>query len=147
MRIALGWAVLALLAPAGLAAQNQSPQEQEPIRVENAWNAAIQHRDTTALNRLYAHEFYEIDYDGAVYTKEQDLAMVATGEFQEANAALTDLRVRVYGETAVVNGLNTISGTFRGQDVSGAYRFTDVFVRRQGRWQCVVTQSTLVAHR
>jgi len=59
--------------------------------------------------------------------------------------AWTDMKVHVYGDTAIVTGLNTTKGTFKGKDTSGAYRFTDVFVKRDGRWQVVATRASLVA--
>jgi ketosteroid isomerase-like protein len=53
----------------------------------------------------------------------------------------------VYGEVAVVTGKNTIKGTWEDieRDISGPYRFTDVFVRRDGRWQCVASQASRIA--
>jgi ketosteroid isomerase-like protein len=147
MKIGLGLAALAMLAPLRLVAQAPSPAEQELARLENAWSTAIGNRDTTALSRLYAAEYIDIDQDGVVWSRDQDLANVATGDYRQASFSLTDLRIHIYGDAAVVNGLNTVTAAFRGRDVSGAYRFTDVFVKREGRWQCVSTQGTLVAHR
>ena len=54
------------------------------------------------------------------------------------------MKVHVYGDTAVVTGLNTIKSTLNGKDTSGAYRFTDVFVKRDSRWQVVATQASSV---
>jgi ketosteroid isomerase-like protein len=53
--------------------------------------------------------------------------------------------VRVHGEVAVVTGRNTIKATYMGKDISGAYRFTDTFVKRASRWQVMTTQGTAVA--
>jgi ketosteroid isomerase-like protein len=53
--------------------------------------------------------------------------------------------VRVIGDVAVVTARNTIKGTYMGKDVSGAYRGTDVFVKRGGRWRVLTTQATAVA--
>lgn len=50
------------------------------------------------------------------------------------------MQVRVYGDTAVVIGRNTEKGTLKGKPYTYTYRWTDVFVRRDGRWQAVVSQ-------
>jgi ketosteroid isomerase-like protein len=52
--------------------------------------------------------------------------------------------VRVHGDVAVVTSRNTIKGTYMGKDISGAYRGTDVFVKRGGQWQVLTTQATAV---
>ncbi len=53
--------------------------------------------------------------------------------------------MRAYGDTAVVHGLETEKSSYKGKDTSGQYRFTDVFVKRNGRWQAIATQVTRVA--
>jgi len=58
---------------------------------------------------------------------------------------LEDLEAHVYGDAATVTGANVITATYKGQDASDKFRFTDVFVKRDGRWQVVATQGTKVA--
>jgi ketosteroid isomerase-like protein len=53
-----------------------------------------------------------------------------------------DLRVRVYGNSAVVTALTRTKGKFLGQEFTTHERSTDVFVKRDGRWQCVLSQLT-----
>jgi ketosteroid isomerase-like protein len=55
-----------------------------------------------------------------------------------------DMKVQTHGETAVVTGRATLEGQAEGLP-GGAYRFTDTFVKRDGRWHCVATQATTVA--
>jgi len=55
---------------------------------------------------------------------------------------LSELKVHVYGDTAVAAGTSTVKGTYKGQDISGKYRFTDVWVKRNGKWHAVASQST-----
>jgi len=50
--------------------------------------------------------------------------------------------VFVVGDTAIVHGLWTETATLNGKDTSGQFRFTDTFVKRDGRWQAVATYST-----
>jgi ketosteroid isomerase-like protein len=57
-----------------------------------------------------------------------------------------DLKVKVYGDTAIVSGQTTDKGKYKGQDISGTYRFTDVFVKRDGKWMAVSTHVTPVVN-
>jgi ketosteroid isomerase-like protein len=52
---------------------------------------------------------------------------------------LSDMTVHVYGNTAVAAGANNLHGTYKGQDISGKYRFTDTWVKRNGKWQVVAS--------
>ena len=63
---------------------------------------------------------------------------------EHLTTAADDMKVRVYGDVAIVTGRQTLQGTAKGY-VSGPRRFTDIFVKRNGRWQCAGGQSTLVA--
>jgi ketosteroid isomerase-like protein len=56
-----------------------------------------------------------------------------------------DMKVQVYRDTAVVTYRSTDKGNYKGNDISGRYRWTDVFVKRNGRWQVVSTQGTRIA--
>ena len=56
-----------------------------------------------------------------------------------------DFRVRVYGDSAVVTGVARAKGKFMGQEFSTQERATDVFVKRDERWQCVLTHLTRFA--
>jgi ketosteroid isomerase-like protein len=118
---------------------------QELTKVENAWSEATVKRDTAALQRLYADEYISTDPTGAVMNKTQDIAGVQGGEFVLVSFKIDDLKVQSHGAVAVVTGRNTLKGTWKGKPVDGPYRFTDVFVKRDGRWQAVATQSTVIA--
>ena len=138
-------ALLALVALAPPLARAQAPAEKELMDVENHWAEATVKGDVQALERLYTDEYLAIDPAGATFTKAQDIANVKSGNFKLATYKLDELKVRLHGEVAVVTGRNTIKATYMGKDISGAYRFTDVFVKRGGRWQVLTTQGTLVA--
>ena len=122
----------------------QTAAEKELIKVETDWNTAGIKRDTKALELLYATEYHATDYTGKTYTKAEDLKNTVDPKNVFSSGVLTDLKVHIYGQTAVVTGVNTVKATYDGKDTGGDYRFTDVFVKRDGRWQCVATQGTKV---
>jgi uncharacterized protein (TIGR02246 family) len=135
--------IVTLFAVSAVLAQVPSSVERELIQLENDWSTAWQKRDSAFLQKLFADEYIYTDVEGATWTKAQDIAN--TEKTRIESFLLADLKVHVYGNTAVVTGCNTIKGTFNEKNISGAYRFTDVFVKQDGRWQVVATQSTLVA--
>jgi ketosteroid isomerase-like protein len=57
---------------------------------------------------------------------------------------IDDVRVRAFGETAVVTGRTHGRGEYGGVPYDVTIRFTDVFVHRAGRWQAVASQATLL---
>jgi ketosteroid isomerase-like protein len=145
MRRAILLGIITLLASSPVQAQGPSSAERELVRLENDWSTALQKRDTAFLQKLFADEFLSTDATGAAFNKAQEIANWTTEGARLDSFLLSDLKVHVYGDTAVVTGVNTMKGTYRGQDFGGAFRFTDVFVKRGGRWQAVATQATLVA--
>jgi ketosteroid isomerase-like protein len=135
--------LLVLFAPATFA-QPPNATEKELLAIENGWNDAIIKVDVAALEKLYAKEYVFIDTSGTKVTRAQVLGSVKSGEYVLKAAKLEDMTVHVYGNFATVTGINNETATDKGADASGAKRFTDVFVKRDGRWQCVATQATRV---
>lgn len=124
--------------PGALAAQRGV--ESEIIRLEEGWSKACKDGNRVFLEQLFASEFLFTDAKGATYTKEQEISRTLATDFSGMTFALSDVKVRVYGEVAVVTGLNTV--TTAAATAASAFRVTDVFVKRDGRWQIVVAQGT-----
>jgi uncharacterized protein (TIGR02246 family) len=125
--------------------------EQEVRALVREWDEAFQRRDPAALNRILADDFVMTDASGAVLNKMQYLSSVVKApdisHIPQPSPVSDDVTVRVYGDAAVVTGHSTVKGRSRGrgQFLSGQYRFTDVWVKRQGQWQAVATQGTSIA--
>ena len=119
--------------------------QQELTKVENGWAEATVKKDIAALEKLYADEYIATDPMGSVFNKAQDLATLKSGEFALTSYKLEDVKVQSHGTVAVVTGRNTVKGTYKGKPIDGAYRFTDVFVKRDGGWKVVATQATPIA--
>jgi ketosteroid isomerase-like protein len=112
-------------------------------RLENEWNNAIFKKDAKALDLLYAKEYTYTDPEGKVYNKQQDISEATSPNYKSlAPSVINDINVNLYGNIAVVKGLYAVKATLNGKDISGTNRFVDVFVMRDGRWQCVSTQSS-----
>jgi ketosteroid isomerase-like protein len=72
------------------------------------------------------------------------MADLKSGASATQSIELGAMKVRVFGNTAVVTGSDTEKSTYKGKDSSGKYLWTDVFVMRQGRWQAAASHSTKV---
>jgi hypothetical protein len=89
-----------------------------------------------------AEDWIGIDFEGTVLNKAQAIEGISSGSGSLESTVLRDMKVRIYGNTAVLTGTDTEEGQYHGKDTSGKYLWTDVFVRRNGRWQAVSSQST-----
>ncbi len=107
---------------------------------EHDWPEAYRNRDTLLLGRILADEFVVIDADGQASAKRDELDYLKrSGHVTYESFDYTIERLRVYGQTALVAG----TGRSRGRTAKGtfhtAYHSTNLFVRREGRWQAVAS--------
>lgn len=112
------------------------------LYMEHEWNDADLKRDVTWHERSYSDEFSGISSrNGARRTKTEDIASVSKGGLDFAE--LSDLEVRVEGNTGVVTGANHVKGKDdKGVAFDRNVRFTDTFVKRDGRWLVLASQGT-----
>jgi len=146
-RVAGGWwlvtaTVLALATPTF--AQTATSQAEKEIRAaERLWNEARVKADIAALDRLLADGWTGTHGGGTMDTKAQYLADLKSGDRKfSADVSEDQVAIRFYGDTAVVAGLSDSKVTFRGQVQGGPLRFTRVYVKRDGRWQMIVSHAT-----
>jgi ketosteroid isomerase-like protein len=144
MKFIVGLTVIGILVAPSARAQTMTADQKEVMAVERALKTAVVNRDEPVLRQIYADEYLAIDSEGLVWTKEEDIAIDLNGVSRLTNYEFKDVNVRVFASVAVVTGRNLLIGTMNGVPATAEYRFTDVFVRRDGRWQCVTTQVTPV---
>jgi hypothetical protein len=116
--------------------------EQELINLENELTNAYLHGDTAALERIEAPGFVYTDSEGNVSGKVQDIAEVKSGAYKLQSFTPENMKVHMFGDTAVVTGHGAQKGTSNGKDVTGTYAYTDTFIKRGGRWQLAASQYT-----
>jgi len=121
--------------------------EQQLMELENSWARAYVTGDAPFLEKLFAEEYLFTDNDGQTFTRADDIGAAKSGEFKMTRFKLDALKVHVYKDFATVTGVNDFAATYKGEDASCKCRFTDVFVKRDGRWQVVASHvSKVVAH-
>jgi ketosteroid isomerase-like protein len=119
--------------------------ESRILALENAWNQAEEHKDAKVLDDLLAPTLVYIDYDGSFMDKPQFLASVQSPSIQPQQIVNESAAVHMYGNSAVVTGVYREKGTFNGKSYLRRGRFTDTWVSQNSVWQCVASQSTLIA--
>jgi uncharacterized protein (TIGR02246 family) len=119
--------------------------EQTLMQLERDWSQASLKKDVDTLNKIMADDWVNIDFLGKVVTKAQTIANLKSGLPATQAAGLGEMKVRVFGDSAIVTGSDTGKSASKGKEVIEKYLWTDVFVRRNGRWQAVASQSTKVA--
>jgi ketosteroid isomerase-like protein len=116
--------------------------EEEVLKVEKGFVNAIVRNDPEEIERFVTDEWIIINADGGIIDKERFLGVIKSGALAHDLMESDEVRVRVYGDSAVVSALTRSKGKFTGQEFSTQERSTDVFVRISGQWRCVLTQLT-----
>jgi ketosteroid isomerase-like protein len=118
--------------------------EQELMKLEKEWGDAVVKHDWAFLDQILADDYTWTGPDGKVWSKAQTLASLKSGEDVVSSLVTDDVMVRVYGDTAVVTGRTTVKEQYKGKDISGQYRWTDMWVKHAGRWRCVADHSSRI---
>ncbi|HEY8560087.1 MAG TPA: nuclear transport factor 2 family protein [Pyrinomonadaceae bacterium] len=110
-------------------------------RLANAWVEG----DRAFIEQTLADDWSVTDLSGRVMTKAEVLEEgFGSNARRVVSARITDIRVRAFGDWAIVTGRTEAAGEYRGKTMEVALRFTDVFALRDGRWQALVSQATLL---
>ena len=116
--------------------------EEELLRVEKEFAEAIVKNDLEGIERLVADDWIIIGPDGEIVERARFFEVIKSGAMTHDTMESEDFRIRIYGDSAVVTGITRAKGKFMGQEFSTQERATDVFINRDGRWQCVLTHLT-----
>lgn len=118
--------------------------QDEIKKLEEMRNQAVLHGDVAVLDRLTSDDYTFITLKGEMRTKAEILKGFTSGSFHYESREISDLQVRIYGDTAIVTGRSVQKGMENGRDYSGDYRFTRVYVKQKDRWVSVALQTTLI---
>jgi len=105
---------------------------------------AFKARDVQILDKYTAKGYLEIDPRGGLHNKKQYLEHLSKGTAKFEDLKETDVKVRVYGNTAIVTGLLHLKAMVQDKDISGDYRWTRVYNKKGDEWLCVNEQHTYV---
>ena len=123
-------------APSANAASDELKQ------IENDWVDAQKTKNAEKLGDILADNWVGLGWDGKRTDKAKALAEMKTPGNSLDTLEMGPMTVRVFGNTAVVTGSDTEKSMEDGKDTSGKYVWTDVFVKQNGKWRAVASQST-----
>jgi ketosteroid isomerase-like protein len=119
--------------------------ESELTALEKEWAQAFVKNDAEAIARYMADDWSVISPEGNVIDRATFLGLIKSGVLSHDRMEFAEVKVRVYGDTAVVTSRATSKGKFRGEAFSELERSTDVLVKQNGQWKSVVTHLTRIA--
>jgi hypothetical protein len=115
-------------------------------KIEQELTDTIVKSDTSAFERYLSSDYLGIGPDGVTQNKSELLADIKSGTLKLESSTTSDMKVQVAGaDMAVVVYRSDDKGTYKGKDITGQYRWLDVFVKRDGKWQIAIDQGTPIA--
>jgi hypothetical protein len=137
--------ILALAVPASMLAQQNSKAEKEIRAALDQYVQTNLKGGTEAaatFDKLLADDYVRIAPNGAVYTKAEILDGWKTGKMKVESLEFSDIKIYMYGNTAVATGIERSKATVISANVTAPTRFARVFVKRGGVWKVVLYQNT-----
>ena len=113
--------------------------EEELIALSNEWDLAMVRNDADAIGRYMADDWMIVGPDGSMSDKTTFLGLVKSGALTHDVMESEDFRIRNYGSTAVVLARGVSGGRYHGQAFREVEQSSNVFVKQQGQWKCVLT--------
>ena len=129
------------------AAARHASAEAEILAAQEEARQALLRSDVGALERLWGDEFTSITASGQIRTKAQLLEAFKSGQIKYQSLEYDELKVRTYGDTALMTGRAHGAGVRNGVQLPASphgTRFTQILVKRRGRWKLVAHQATTV---
>jgi predicted ester cyclase/ketosteroid isomerase-like protein len=134
------WQCCVLLACVWPLQAQQPAAKDELIHLEKKWAEAGVKGDIGFFERIATADYVIVDCDGSVRNKQEEIPNFRQGT--QTSQTVEDMKVRVYGRSAVVVGAFKITGTYAGQPNNLSGNFTDVWIHPNRTWQLVSTHNT-----
>lgn len=112
--------------------------------LEQEWRQAVLTNNVAAMNNLLSDDYVGITSNGTVETKAQAVAQRRAGTVSITKLDLSDIHIRIYGDTAVVTSVADLVGSNGDSDISGKYRYTRVYALRHGSWKIVSFETSRI---
>jgi ketosteroid isomerase-like protein len=118
---------------------------EEAEALNRRWMESYVQRDVGFLERYLADDYQSTFPDGAVLDKKGEIEALKSGAVALTEMTPREMTARTYGATVVISGRSAIKARVNGQETSGEFRFTDVWVKQGERWLAVASQVTRIA--
>jgi uncharacterized protein (TIGR02246 family) len=118
---------------------NPATFQEEVRRLERAWLDAYEKHDVASMTEIVADDFTITFPDGSIQNKTQIVDSLKRGGASAMKFRTENVRSRAYGDTVVLIGLVVSEWTQDGKPMTDRSRYTDTYVRRNGKWQVVAS--------
>ena len=129
--------VAMLLVARGTSAAEDPAVATDLKKLEEGWMKAAGKKDADPLNALLHADYTITTADGLVLNRDALIDNIKSGTFVVDSGEFDDAKANVYGDTAVFTGKLIFKAKWEDMDLSGDYRGTYVYVKKDGKWQCV----------
>jgi hypothetical protein len=133
------------LASTALAQYPIAADEADVLRIEREGCHAYLVGDVGALRRLFTADYTLTNSRGDISTLADDIADAKSGAVRYTEFENRNMKVRLYGDAAVVTGQTYIKGTVEGHPIDASFQFTDTLVRQRGHWMLAASQAAQLA--
>ncbi len=145
-RLGLALVILCGLTPQAHAVfPHRDPNHKEIEGLELDWRRAQLTNNISMVDKLLADDYLGINANGTLETKADELMRRRSGSLHITELDLSDIKVRIYGDTAVVTSKADLVGKSGDRDISGRYRYTRVYSNRAGQWRIVSFEASKVS--
>jgi ketosteroid isomerase-like protein len=128
---------------AGFPHRESAHKEIEGLELD--WRQAQLTNNVSEVDRLLADDYLGISANGTLETKADELTRRRNGSLHITQLDLSDIKVRIYGDTAVVTSKAALVGKNGDRDISGRFRYTRVYSNRNGQWRIVSFEASRVS--
>jgi uncharacterized protein (TIGR02246 family) len=116
---------------------DDSPDSRDVRRLESVWNEAHLRADADALERLCADDLQVIVPGMRQMSRSESIGVLRAGRIKFDRYETSDVRIRLYGDTAVVTGLLQRTRSVNGKSMDDDWHFTKTYAKRSGQWRVV----------
>ena len=137
--------IFILFAPLAMTAFAQSADDKNALlQMEQGWNLALKNKDFSWFEQNLAEDLTDTSSgSGALHTKAEDIVTLKQDKTVYDSLELSNLQVRIEGNTGVVTGVNHLKGRDeKGEAFDVKLSFTDTYIKREGRWMVWASQHT-----
>ncbi len=114
-------------------------------QLNTTYDSALLQSDTAKIGRLYASDFEYITPEGQIRNRKEQLDNIKNGGLLLQHAQSDEVKIRLYGDMAVLTGVFTGRGVYRGNPIDSRERYSTVWIRKDSSWQMVMEQGTRIA--
>jgi ketosteroid isomerase-like protein len=133
------------LSPKANSGAPQTDDASKVVAMENLWNQMQLNHDAPAMEKMLDEDFVLTDYDGSLLTKSQFLESIKDPSTKLTQEMSEGMKLHQHGVTVVITGATREKGTQNGKSFAHNGRFTDTWIKKDGRWVCVASHLGVIS--